>query len=44
MQFKHPYPEDLKQILESGNNNKLDEDFKKLDETGSLTQTRGRKK
>jgi hypothetical protein len=43
-QFKHPYPEDLKKILESGNDNKLDEDFKKLDQTGSFTTTRGRKK
>src|SRR5678809_1521399 len=43
-QFKHPYPEDFKKVLENGNDSKLEPDFKKLDETGSFTETRGRKK
>lgn len=38
-QFKHPYPEDFKKILETVSGKNLDEEFSLLDKKGSIDKT-----
>jgi peptidase M1-like protein len=43
-QFKHPYPEDFRQVLETTANKNLNEQFSLLDKNGSLTAAEKHKK